>query len=328
MERHPVPQNIMDVEFKLFGALTIKQFTYAAAGFVIALLFYFTDLPAIIKWIFIGIALLGGLFLAVMKINGQSSTIWVSNFITSMFEPQERLWRKTAVVPDILKEDTPTRPQASTEISGLVHKKRLDSLPVMPLAQTEVPESEKQLIADENNDLNQIDSHFNFLFNELPQVATTSVNPNIIVQQKAVTNPIINKPQSLAAGVEAGQKLADTVYQGSNYAVPFKQMQAEVGRPLQTTYNQNLDLKATNYIKGTIVSPLGEPITGASVYVLDNKGQIIRNSTSQAGGAFAIASGLETGDYLLDIKKEGFKFPRYSVSLKGDKVIEIKLQAL
>lgn len=328
MERHPVPQNIMDVEFKLFGALTIKQFGYAAGGFVIALLFYFSGLPELVRWIFIGISLIVGLFLAVMKINGQSSTVWISHFIASMFEPQERLWRKTAIIPDILKDDQSATTKPIDEITSLVNKRNIDSMPAMPLAETVIPEEEKKLIAAEDSNLKQIDEHFNFLFNELPQVSTASVNPNVLAQTKSPANPIVTKPTTLAAGVAAGQSLNDMVYQGKDYAVSFTPMQTEVSRPLQTTFSQQLDLKANNYLKGQILGSNGEAISGADIYILDNRGNIIRNSVSIANGSFAISSGLAAGDYLVDIKKEGFKFPRYSVSLKGDKVMEIKLQAV
>ena len=63
-------------------------------------------MPDILKYIFIGVSMGAGIFLAIVKINGQPSSVWLQNFITSMFDPQERLWRKTPVVPDILKETT------------------------------------------------------------------------------------------------------------------------------------------------------------------------------------------------------------------------------
>lgn len=328
MERHPVPQNIMDVEFKLFGALTIKQFTYAAGGFVVALLVYFSGLPDVLRWPFIGLALAVGFFLSVVKINGQSSTVFVSNFIISMFEPQERLWKKSAIVPDILKEDNNSQARRIEEVTGLIKKGKMDSIAPKPLADVEIPESEKQLVVAEEENLKQIEKHFNFLFEDLPQVATASVNPQIKIIVKQAENPIINKPQTLAGGVAAQQQLNDTVYQGSNYAVGFKPMNNQNPRPLTVSFNKNVNLKETNYLKGYIVNASGEPIESAAVYMLNKNGQIIRNATSLKNGSFAIASGIETGDYLIDVKKEGFKFPRYSVSLKGDKIMEIKLQAL
>lgn len=328
MERHPVPQNIMDVEFKLFGALTIKQFAYAAGGFVVALLFYFSGFPDLVKWIFIGISILGGLFLSVMKINGQPSTVWVSNFVLSMFEPQERLWRKTPVIPDILKEDKTGQSKSVDALDSIISRRKLESMPVLPLANTEIPESEKKLIAEEDSSLKEIDQHFDFLFNELPQVATTSVNPDIKAQEKPMANPIVAKADSLASGIAASRNIGDTIYQGKDYAVTFKPMNNQVSRPLQSTFKKEAELTANNYVKGTIVSSTGAAVTGANIYLLDKSGKIIRNSVSQANGAFAVTSGLTAGDYLLDIKKEGFKFPRYSVSLKGDKVLELKLQSL
>jgi hypothetical protein len=47
--QHAVPQNIMDVEFKLVGDLTMRQFSYLI---VFGLLAYFSSviIPGIFKW--------------------------------------------------------------------------------------------------------------------------------------------------------------------------------------------------------------------------------------------------------------------------------------
>lgn len=105
MERHAVPQNIMEVEFKLFGSLTVKQFAYLAGGLMVGLSVYFLPFPIALRFVLIVISVVLGLFLSLVKINGQYSSIWLSNFIVAMFTSQERVWKKTGVVPDIFKEE-------------------------------------------------------------------------------------------------------------------------------------------------------------------------------------------------------------------------------
>jgi hypothetical protein len=328
MERHPVPQNIMDVEFKLFGALTIRQFSYAAAGFVIALLFYFSELPDILKWMFIGISLLGGFFLSLVKINGQPSTVWMTNFITSMLEPQERIWRKTPSVPELLKNTPQMETKKIDEEAALLSREKQNVLSEMPLTQVIIPESEKRLIEDESTELKKIDEHFDFLFNELPQIATTSVNPAIQEQATPPVNPIVALPQTLAAAVGPEKHSGDTLYRGSDYAVTFNPLQKSVNRPIKVQKDNLPVTNETNYLKGLVIDKKEQPLAEADVFVSNQSGQVIRNTVSNSAGRFSINTALVSGDYLLDIRKEGLKFPRYSVSLKGDKILEIKLQAL
>jgi len=53
MKKHSIPQNIMEVEFKLFGAFSVRQFGYLAAGFMLAAGVYFLEWPALVKLIII-----------------------------------------------------------------------------------------------------------------------------------------------------------------------------------------------------------------------------------------------------------------------------------
>ena len=173
MERHPVPQNLMDVEFKLFGALTIRQFGYLAAGCLIGVMFYFSGLPEILRIIFIGISVGGGLFLSLVKINGQSSTIWLSNFILSMIVPQERLWKKSPIVPEVLKEDPTLKLTTDKDLVKILSShSKYGSLPKNPLAGLEKEETPVDI--EEKKELEKIEGHFDFLFESLPQIEESS----------------------------------------------------------------------------------------------------------------------------------------------------------
>lgn len=97
MERHAVPENIMDVEFKLFGSLTAKQFGYILGGGLLGLLSYyiFKSLGStFLGWIFGGIGVILGLSLALIRINEQPFEIWLGNFLNAMFSSQKRVWKK------------------------------------------------------------------------------------------------------------------------------------------------------------------------------------------------------------------------------------------
>jgi len=162
MERHPVPQNIMDLEFKLFGALTIKQFGYLACGFVFALFFYLSGLPQILSLFLMVFSVIMGLFLSLVRINGQSSATWVSNFILALFTSQQRIWHKTAVTPEILNE-TKVAPLTRKDIetirkSGSSLDSTVNRMPLENLIGTQQPE----LDSYEKERLSQIEEHFDF----------------------------------------------------------------------------------------------------------------------------------------------------------------------
>jgi len=93
MQQHTVPQNITGFEFKLIGALTIKQFAYLAAASIFSFVF-FLAIPGILKWFFIAPAALVGLAFAFLPVNGIGFDKWILLFIHAVFSPSLRLWHK------------------------------------------------------------------------------------------------------------------------------------------------------------------------------------------------------------------------------------------
>ncbi len=136
MERHAVPQNIMEVEFKLFGALTVRQFAYLALGLLGGLLIYFLpSVPGLLKFALIIISVLLGLFLSLIKINGQYSSVWLTNFIVAMFTSQERVWKKTGIKPDVFQEEVR---QKKEDALAKVKKEGRFKAAVTPLTKFEI----------------------------------------------------------------------------------------------------------------------------------------------------------------------------------------------
>ncbi len=96
MRQHPIPQNVLDVEFKLFTKFTLKEFVYLAIGVSIGGLFlYFTSkgqIPGIIGIpLFIVFAGLGAFF-ALVPINDQPADRFITNFFTAINRPTQRTW--------------------------------------------------------------------------------------------------------------------------------------------------------------------------------------------------------------------------------------------
>ncbi len=99
-KQHAVPQNIMDVEFKLIGDLTMRQFAYLFATGGVAWLAFLT-VGGIFKWPLIVVLVLLGLGLAFVPIQDRGLDQWVTNFFKSVYSPTQKVWRKDPNVPAV-----------------------------------------------------------------------------------------------------------------------------------------------------------------------------------------------------------------------------------
>ena len=141
MKQHPVPENIMDVEFKLFGSLTAKQFGYIIAGGLCGLFFFyaFKSLGStFLGWIFAFLCVVLGISLALIRINEQPFEVWMGNFIAAMFSSQKRVWKKEKKVPKALdKKKVVSTPQVQ-KMQDIQPAQQADT-PVQPKPQTSIP---------------------------------------------------------------------------------------------------------------------------------------------------------------------------------------------
>lgn len=96
--QHAVPQNIMDVEFKLIGDLTMRQFTYLLVFGVIAYLIYIS-VVGVFKWPLTLFFVLFGLALAFIPIQERGMDEWFVNFFQAVYSPTQRVWKKEPILP-------------------------------------------------------------------------------------------------------------------------------------------------------------------------------------------------------------------------------------
>ncbi len=102
MQQFQVPQFI-DVEDKLFGPLTIKQFVYLAGGGGLIYL-YIQLTPQVIAFILALPTAALTLALAFHKINGQSFIKIVQAYVQHLFSAKMFLWQKDYNNKNIKKE--------------------------------------------------------------------------------------------------------------------------------------------------------------------------------------------------------------------------------
>jgi hypothetical protein len=97
-KQHAVPQNIMDVEFKLIGDLTMRQFAYLI---VCAFLAYisFTTLVGIFKFPIALLFVMLGIGLAFIPVEERGLDEWIVNFMRAVYAPTQKIWKKEPSIP-------------------------------------------------------------------------------------------------------------------------------------------------------------------------------------------------------------------------------------
>ncbi|MEI6887265.1 MAG: PrgI family protein, partial [bacterium] len=131
MKTHPVPQNIMDVEFKLFGELTIRQFGYVAGGASVAFICYIIfDGLDIVRWPLVIFFAIIGLMLALFRVNDRPFEVWLANYLYAMFTSQRKVWKKSNKIPNILSSADIRK--VSPGVSSVINKAPLSSVYTSP----------------------------------------------------------------------------------------------------------------------------------------------------------------------------------------------------
>jgi len=96
LPKYIVPQFI-DVEDKIIGPITVRQFILLLAAFLIAFLLYrFGSLLVLIVGVVIDFGVFGTL--AFVKINGRPIHFFLLNFIQTMKRPTLRVWNREAYI--------------------------------------------------------------------------------------------------------------------------------------------------------------------------------------------------------------------------------------
>lgn len=175
----------MDVEFKLFGELTIRQFGYVAGGALVAFVCYvsFADIP-IIRWplvVFFGIL---GIMLAVFKVNDRPFEVWLANFIFALFTSQRRIWKKSAKTPEILR---------SMSVNSVSKGNSNVSINRAPLSSVYVPteEVEENISKEDKEEMDRLNELDKLWGGSTNKVENTKTNIQEVVQNVPIAVPTV-----------------------------------------------------------------------------------------------------------------------------------------
>lgn len=114
-----VPQNI-DIEDKVIGPLTLKQFIYVAVGAGIIFIIRMS-IPEFLSFLFLPIAVIVGAFflaLAFFKPGDRDFEIYLLSIATTLMRPKKRIWKKEPIKEkpkeEAPKEEEPVKKNYST----------------------------------------------------------------------------------------------------------------------------------------------------------------------------------------------------------------------
>lgn len=98
-KQHAVPQNIMDVEFKLIGDLTMRQFVYLLVFLGFAYFVFTLNFSIVFRLPIAILSGLAGLAFAFMPLEDRGLDEWVINFFNAIYRENQMVWRKEPTPP-------------------------------------------------------------------------------------------------------------------------------------------------------------------------------------------------------------------------------------
>jgi hypothetical protein len=251
MRQHAIPQNILDVEFKLFTKFTLKEFAYLAIGLGIGGIMIYLVVSGIIPPI-LGIPIFVvssglGAFLGLVPINDQDADVFIKNYITAITNPTQRVWlnkelkekgAKPELKPDeegklipkdiktkkkkIIGESLPTRKDA-VEIEENDPRDMLDEeLNVDPQLTAVLPSSNTLIITEENiskyqfniASTDKLPGNINFWLS----TKDSKPVPNVIVYLKSSDGKILYANKT----GESGYFLTNKLWEPGTYMLEFQ----------------------------------------------------------------------------------------------------------
>lgn len=313
MEKHAVPQNIMDVEFKLFGSLTVKQFSYVAISFLTALFFYILPLPGVLKVVFIAITVVAGLSFAFVTINSMPFTTWFGNFVSNLFSSQRKVYKKTPLPPRVLSDVKVTAKKGMS----------------VGKAKDEEADGYLQALLERNNRQSK-STEENNLANNLPEEILAGESQDSKVEDPFATDKAAALDKYFAnAAVQSFKKynpLESPLKTSAESPQLSKSASVEEVSPAPKL--QVISELKPNQIAGFVVDKAGNPIPVATIAIVNSADGKSLSVFTDDKGKFIVPNALQNGTYQISIQAEGFVFPEFTLQLSGELIPLYKYMSL
>jgi hypothetical protein len=305
MRQHAIPQNILDIEFKLFTKFTVREFVYMAIGigFGGIFLYFFTlgQIPGIIAFPVFLISSGLGLFLGLVDINDQKADVFIRNYAWAITHPTQRVWKNSMIdekfeniKPELnVTQGTTSRdttPEAGTaEIIGGTSD--------LPSTQFIEPATLNEIDLEEQKELDRIDKLARDTFGSSQSTQVQQQTP----QPQVVPEPVIPVVTNIRIDRNS-----------------ISQYLTELAQP--GPYAGNMNFKVLN--------SQDAPVQGVVLVVKDEQGRVISALQSDANGEVIANKFYPQGTYSLQLLSNSYKFPDIQILLDQEQLQPIKIKAI
>ncbi|MFH1547047.1 MAG: carboxypeptidase-like regulatory domain-containing protein [bacterium] len=339
MKSHAVPQEIMSLEFKLFGNfMTLREFIFIAIGIAIAWFFYILKntgvLPPILAWPAVITFGVGGALFGLVPFQDRTLEQWIVNFILAVRKPTLRIWKKPGFEP-ITKEDKEIV-SLKSQVIAPAQAKSLKTTKKIVTEQEKVTEEKVEKKVQES--LHTIDNTINLLETGLTSVKRPVPQPVLPVQQTQTVQPI-QKPVQKAYQPQMIKKSSIEFLKPEEKKPepkPISQQltQSPVVEKAQTS-RKVIELNDSNFqkfaspeqipnlqqnpntINMIVRDQSGKSVEGVVSVIKNQEGSPIRAAVSNDFGHVVNNNPLDNGKYKVTLTKEGFNYPEFDIELKG-----------
>lgn len=355
MQDHPIPQAVTSYEFHLIGNMTLKQFLELAAGIVVGVIMYQTNLYSVVKWPIIVFCAGLGAMIAFVPYEGRPLDQWFFALFRAIYKPTQFYWRKSGELPDFLKytkketeayqQDVDLSPYRQQRIFEYIHTLPSEA-PLDPLdfheqqqmnavlslfdtVQVERVEAVEQVLKPNLTMTTHSLQHFEDIFNK----------PNTPVQQERLAPSQI--PESIPPIVEETQapveqvavEEAPVIIDVFSAQTPLTSTQQDVqnsAQAIQTSTALPFPQKPTkpNLVVGMVFDQYGNIVENGIVEIQDAEGMPVRAVRTNKIGQFYINTPLKDGEYYMKVEKEGILFPTQKLILNNTILDPVEIHAM
>ncbi len=340
MEPHPVPKNVLTVEFKLFGSLTVKQFVKILLGAVVALGVFALQLPFLIAAPIIVISI--GLGILSAMADGFDEKL--VGFLKSVFISPRYVWRKKEADLDVLRAEEKKatgsksiqkieKSQSSEEIIEDISIERL--LDAKAASRIEEPQDVgyKQTSGFERVYAEEFESSIG----SATQTQPITTPPTTMAGQR-------QNGKSVSLGPNSQAIIRDSVSQITNPAEVSNQTVQEspsVQNQIDQVFAEEMDKvvetlpavetlapKSARLLAGVVVNKQDQPVANAQVMISDTAGNQIGSGASGVDGRFAIEAEIPAGNYIIRLLSDSVNFPEFRFSIPDGELPAYKFRGL
>jgi hypothetical protein len=340
MEPHPVPQNIIEVEFKLFGSFTLKQFSKILLGCVAALIIFFLNIPEIIKYPLCFLSVILGVGLAIIPNLG----IWINGFLKAIFFAPRYVWVKDVHTPEILKNKAKQATSENLKVSTAMASKKIDitELPLDKLFGTKtttVIEEDKiennDPVKDDNFKRVYADVFGDDIFTRDQNSPLNQMKHEKIEEVKSADTP--KKAEDYTAEIQKLKFQLSMLEKDASYKAKEEEIisrindlyrelklinhEAQSGITSTADLNikqkitQNLDRKEGKVVIGIVVDKKDIPIADTEITFVNRTDNTVYKIKSTQEGKFSTGEPMEYGIYDITLQNAKHKFHTYSIKI-------------